>query len=198
MAAVSPDHRIEQLQNTKLFQTVARGLLTVIGQESDPETSRCQTVKWCRNIPLRHRIAMHKFTRKPPHFSLIAFIFGKGRHIGRQQRLPGCPDIAKGSGRTDTERINLAGGIIDTYGIEKIGARQHAGSRVGLQCQSVVGKRLHHRKPGSDKIEDHTILVENKRAYHFITPGLTGNLGPPGQAPRGFWRSRFTDSTTGW
>ena len=92
----------------------------------------------------------------------------------------------------------MAGGIIDTDGIEKIGARQHAGGGVGLQRQSVVGKRLHNREPGSDKIEDHTVLVEHKRAYHFITPGLAGSLGPPGQAPRGFSRSRFTDSTTGW
>ena len=43
MAAISPDHRIEQLQNAKLFQTVARGFFAVIGEECDPEPGRSQT-----------------------------------------------------------------------------------------------------------------------------------------------------------
>ena len=197
MTAVGPDHRIKQLQNAKLLQTVARRLLTVIRQKGDPEPGRGQAVKGCCNITLWHRIAMHQLARKPSHLNLIGLVLGKRRHVGWQQRLPNRPDVAKGSRRADTERVDMTRRIINTDGIEKSDARQPAGGRVRLQSQRVVGERLHHREPSSNKIEDHTVLVEHKRAYHFITPGLAGSSGPPNQAPRGFTRSRFTDSTTG-
>ena len=162
--------------------------------ECDPKPGRRQAAERCQH-PLSKPLHA-PFLAKDAPFQPDSLICGKGV-ISAGNSACQVARISRKDPAAQTPSGSIWPEASLTPTASRRSARVAAGGGVRLKCQSVVGKRLHHRKPVPTRSRITPSL--SKTSERIISlPGFAGSLGPTGQAPRGLWRSRFTDSTTGW